>query len=184
MNDAKTQALLSDFIAANASSGLWLIHDKIYTAALTNVHAVESKRDDYPLMVIYRRTGGTSDVTWTISLEKFLAKATPIAPMPSVERMTHLMMPTVDTKVDCAAMPTVVRDIFRSTPFSQQTDEMFYSPDTGEFGAQPRIAQEWRDWHGSVAWLYNPWTGSSRDPRDIGSDVYGHLIQPPPVSDF
>ena len=122
-NDAETQALLSKFIAANAELGLWLIHDKIYTAALTNVHAVESKRDDYPLMVIYRRTGGTSDVTWTISLEKFLAKA----------RMIHTVMPdfetimakapeqdpkqapdavcapmlAMDTKVVCAPMPTI-----------------------------------------------------------------------------
>ena len=191
-NDAETQALLSKFIAANASSGLWLIHDKIYTAALTNVHAVESKRDDYPLMVIYRRTGGTSDVTWTISLEKFLAKATPYEPMPLVERMNYLMMrnvvnnvdcapmPTVVNNVDCAPMPTVVRDIALSTPFSQQTREMYYAPDTGDFGARPNIAHEWREWHGDVAWLYNPWTGYHRDPRDIDSDVYGHLIQPPP----
>ena len=107
-NDAETQALLSKFIAANAASGLWLIHDKIYTAALTNVHAVESKRDDYPLMVIYRRTGGTSDVTWTISLEKFLAKARMIhTVMPDFETIMAKAPDTMDTKVVCAAMPTM-----------------------------------------------------------------------------
>lgn len=29
------------------------------------------------------------------------------------------------------------------------------------------------------AWLFNPWTGKMRDPRDIASDVYGLAIVPP-----
>lgn len=29
------------------------------------------------------------------------------------------------------------------------------------------------------AWLFNPWTGKMRDPRDIASDVYGMAIVPP-----
>lgn len=37
-------------------------------------------------------------------------------------------------------------------------------------------AEGYREQHGPVAWLFNPWTGKQRDPRDIGSDVHGHLI--------
>lgn len=37
---------------------------------------------------------------------------------------------------------------------------------------------KYREYHGHVAWLYNPWTGQKRDARDIGSDTFGHLIIP------
>ena len=56
-----------------------------------------------------------------------------------------------------------------------------YSPYTGEEWLHPSNAKQWREYHGRVAWLYNPWTGEKRDLRDIGSDVLGELIVPPSV---
>ena len=53
---------------------------------------------------------------------------------------------------------------------------MKYSPDTGEERPYPSNAKQWREYHGRVAWLYNPWTGEKRDPKDVGSDVYGSLL--------
>ena len=69
------QNLCSEFIEKNSKHGLWLIHDVAYTANLTNLHAVESKRAEYPLMVNYRRVGGLSNVEWTLPLAAFLQKA-------------------------------------------------------------------------------------------------------------
>ena len=59
-----------------------------------------------------------------------------------------------------------------------QEQLMKYSPDTGEEYPYPSNAKQWREYHGRVAWLYNPWTGKQRDLLDIGSDVYGELIVP------
>lgn len=75
MTQNEEQTLLSRFIELNSVYGLWLIHDNAYTANLTNVHAVESKRDEYPIMVTYRRVGALSNVEWTVPLHKFMAKA-------------------------------------------------------------------------------------------------------------
>ena len=55
---------------------------------------------------------------------------------------------------------------------------MKYSPDTGEERPYPSNAKQWREYHGRVAWLYNPWTGKQRDLLDIGSDVLGESIVP------
>ena len=62
-----------------------------------------------------------------------------------------------------------------------QEQLMKYSPDTGEERPYPSNAKQWREYHGRVAWLHNPWTGKQRDLLDIGSDVYGELIVPPSV---
>ena len=62
-----------------------------------------------------------------------------------------------------------------------QEQLMKYSPDTGEECPYPSNAKQWREYHGRVAWLHNPWTGKQRDLLDIGSDVYGELIVPPSV---
>ena len=59
-----------------------------------------------------------------------------------------------------------------------QEQLMKYSPDTGEECPYPSNAKQWREYHGRVAWLHNPWTGKQRDLLDIGSDVYGELIVP------
>ena len=59
-----------------------------------------------------------------------------------------------------------------------QEQLMKYSPDTGEERPYPSNAKQWREYHGRVAWLYNPWTGKQRDLLDIGSDVFGELIAP------
>ena len=40
----------------------------------------------------------------------------------------------------------------------------------------PSHADQYRKYHGNAAWIYDPWTGKRRDPRDIGSDPFGLLI--------
>jgi hypothetical protein len=52
---------------------------------------------------------------------------------------------------------------------------MRFDPGTGERRPYPSHAAQYRQYHGAVAWLFNPWTGARRDPRDIGSDVFGCL---------
>lgn len=61
---------------------------------------------------------------------------------------------------------------------SQQTEPMKYDPVDGMMNPHPEMADEYREYHGNVAWMYNPWTGMERDPRDIGSDVLGQAIVP------
>jgi hypothetical protein len=56
-----------------------------------------------------------------------------------------------------------------------------YWPDTGNIipaSNHQQTAQEYRDREGRLAWLYDPWTGRTRDPRDIGSDPFGYLVVP------
>ena len=55
---------------------------------------------------------------------------------------------------------------------------MKFDPASGDPHPYPSHAAQWRKWHGMTAWLYDPWTGKKRDPRDIGSDVQGLLIVP------
>ena len=53
---------------------------------------------------------------------------------------------------------------------------MKHDPATGTPHPYPSNAKQWRDYHGRVAWLFCPWSGESRDARDVGSDVFGLLI--------
>lgn len=57
-----------------------------------------------------------------------------------------------------------------------QQQRMRYDPVTGHQHPYPSHAAQYREFHGRVAWLYNPWTRARRDARDIGSDVTGLLI--------
>ena len=62
----------------------------------------------------------------------------------------------------------------------QQQTLMKFDPATGEPKPYPSHADQWREWHGkATAWLFNPWTGTRRDARDVGSDIQGQLILPP-----
>lgn len=61
---------------------------------------------------------------------------------------------------------------------SQDKYPMQYDPATGSQAPHPNTASQWRDYNGQCAWLYNPWTGSRRDARDVGYDVFGHAIVP------
>ena len=63
---------------------------------------------------------------------------------------------------------------------TQQQALMSFDPATGEPKPYPSHAKQWREWHGfGMAWLFNPWTGGRRSAGDVGTDVMGHLIQPP-----
>jgi hypothetical protein len=64
-------------------------------------------------------------------------------------------------------------------PRKQQEKLMKYDPATGDGRPYPSHAQQWRDYNGTTAWLFNPWTGDRRTAADIGTDVFGHLIVPP-----
>lgn len=55
---------------------------------------------------------------------------------------------------------------------------MLFDPVSGQAAKDQFTPHGYRTHHGLVAWLYNPWTGEPRDPRDIGSDVQGLLIAP------
>jgi hypothetical protein len=57
-----------------------------------------------------------------------------------------------------------------------QNNLMKFDPATRDAKPYPSHANQYRAYHGKVAWLYNPWTGSQRDARDIGSDITGLLI--------
>lgn len=65
-----------------------------------------------------------------------------------------------------------------TTKYNQET-LMTHDPATGELNPYPSHAKQYRDYHGQVAWLFNPWNGEERDARDIGTDVFGMLIVPP-----
>ena len=60
-----------------------------------------------------------------------------------------------------------------------QNDLMRFDPATGEEKPYPSHAEQYRIWHGMVAWLFDPWRGTQRTADDVGSDCYGYLIQPP-----
>lgn len=60
----------------------------------------------------------------------------------------------------------------------QQQTVMKFDPATGQARPYPSHAQQYREWNGGMAWLYNPWTGTQRHPLDIGSDTFGLLISP------
>lgn len=53
---------------------------------------------------------------------------------------------------------------------------MKFDPATGIARPYPSEAGQYREYHGKVAWLFNPFTGERRDARDVGSDCYGHAI--------
>lgn len=55
---------------------------------------------------------------------------------------------------------------------------MRYDPATGENKPYPSHDEQYRIYHGTVAWLFNPWTGKIRDARDVGSDCFGYAIVP------
>jgi hypothetical protein len=59
----------------------------------------------------------------------------------------------------------------------KQEKLMKFDPATNEAAPYPSHAAQYRAYHGRVAWLYNPWTGRPRDPRDIGTDTFGHGIE-------
>lgn len=58
----------------------------------------------------------------------------------------------------------------------KQEEVMKVDPAYGTPNPYPSHARQYRKYHGKIAWLINPWTGEKRDPRDIGSDVTGLLI--------
>ncbi len=61
----------------------------------------------------------------------------------------------------------------------QQQTLMRFDPATGDASPYPSHAEQWRDFNGAMAWLFNPWTGDRRLAADVGSDVKGQLILPP-----
>lgn len=56
---------------------------------------------------------------------------------------------------------------------------MKFDPQNGSEKPYPSHAEQYRIYHGSVAFLFNPWTGERRLAGDVGSDCYGYAILPP-----
>lgn len=69
--------------------------------------------------------------------------------------------------------PEVVEE---GKPYLPCKNLMKFDPVTGESEPYPSHPDQYRAWHGKVAWLYNPFSGTKRDARDVGSDVFGFLI--------
>ena len=65
-----------------------------------------------------------------------------------------------------------------------QRELMVFDPANGGERPYPSHAEQYREWHGQVAWLFDPWTGRRRRAEDVGTDVYGHLIQPPAAGGY
>ena len=53
---------------------------------------------------------------------------------------------------------------------------MKYDPATGWSKPYPSHAAQWREYNGTTAWLFNPWTGGRRNAQDVGSDPFGLLV--------
>jgi hypothetical protein len=53
---------------------------------------------------------------------------------------------------------------------------MKFDPATGWRNPYPSHPEQYMDYHGNVAWLFNPYTGERRDARDVGSDPFGSRI--------
>jgi hypothetical protein len=76
---------------------------------------------------------------------------------------------------DAPFLPLPNTEIPMTKPFT-------YWPDTGKVVPKDHsltTASDFREQEGKTAWLYNPWTGTLRDARDVGSDPFGYLIEPP-----
>jgi hypothetical protein len=53
---------------------------------------------------------------------------------------------------------------------------MKFCPMTGKENPYPSLAAHFREYHGCVAWLYNPWTGDKRNLSSVGTDPEGLMI--------
>ncbi len=58
---------------------------------------------------------------------------------------------------------------------SQET-LMKHDPQDGKLNPYPSHAKQYRNYHGRVAWLFNPWTDSRRHAADVGTDPFGVAI--------
>ena len=56
---------------------------------------------------------------------------------------------------------------------------MRFDPVDGTENPFPSEAKQYRLYHGRMAWLFNPYTGTERHPADIGTDVLGFAIRRP-----
>jgi hypothetical protein len=61
----------------------------------------------------------------------------------------------------------------------QQHTLMRFDPATGKECPYPSHAQQWRDFNGKYAWLFNPWSGERRSAGNVGDDPFGLLMLPP-----
>lgn len=57
-----------------------------------------------------------------------------------------------------------------------QQEVMLCDPVSGSEKPFPSQAAQYREWHGKIAWLYNPWTGEKRIHADVATDPFGYSI--------
>ena len=53
---------------------------------------------------------------------------------------------------------------------------MRFDPRDGSKRPYPSNSEDFRKYHGRVAWLFNPWTSKKRECEDIGTDPTGLMI--------
>lgn len=82
-----------------------------------------------------------------------------------------------DSSLDSSPEANTAHD--EGAVMKQQHTLMKFDPAHGEEKPYPSNADDWRAYHGTRAWLFNPWTGDARSADDIGDDVHGLLIMPP-----
>ena len=58
---------------------------------------------------------------------------------------------------------------------------MKYDPRDGNAQPYPSQVDQFREWHGVDAWLFNPFTREKRATLDIGSDPTGLLLHVDPL---
>lgn len=58
-----------------------------------------------------------------------------------------------------------------------------FDPATGTESPYPSHPEQYRKFHGQVAWVFNPFTGKQRDAHDIGTDTFGLMIEAPAAND-
>lgn len=59
---------------------------------------------------------------------------------------------------------------------NKQNSLMRFDPQTCASRPYPSLAAQYRTFHGTVVWKYNPYTGQERTNLEIGQDVLGETL--------
>lgn len=62
---------------------------------------------------------------------------------------------------------------------SETFELMRFDPAYGTPAPYPSHPKQYRLYHGNIAWLFNPYSGSRRHPLDVGTDPFGLLCTEP-----
>lgn len=93
-------------------------------------------------------------------------------------------IPSNEVREQVIQLPEGVREIKVSCQMGAgtlgATPPLFkFDPIDGIADVYPSEARQYREYHGQVAWLFDPFTGVRRDARDVGSDPFGLMVGAP-----